>query len=76
MRTGPVLRNDEERDRGHFLAHALDACRMVSRTATAAGIPHYISPHSLWPAAITNALDAGVPLRDSQILARHAAPTP
>jgi integrase/recombinase XerD len=25
--------------------------------------------------AITNALDAGVPLRDAQILARHADPT-
>ena len=32
------------------------------------------SPHSLRHAAITNALDAGVPLRDAQILARHADP--
>src|SRR6185436_15734488 len=31
-------------------------------------------PHSLRHAAITNALDAGVPLRDAQILARHADP--
>lgn len=31
-----------------------------------------ISPHSLRHASITNALDAGVPLRDAQILARHA----
>jgi integrase len=30
--------------------------------------------HSLRHAAITNALDAGVPLRDAQILARHADP--
>jgi integrase/recombinase XerD len=30
------------------------------------------SHHSLRHAAITNALDAGVPLRDAQILARHA----
>jgi integrase/recombinase XerD len=29
---------------------------------------------SLRHAAITNALDAGVPLRDAQILARHANP--
>ena len=34
--------------------------------------PH--QPHSLRHAAITNALDAGVPLRDAQILARHADP--
>ncbi|HEY5178682.1 MAG TPA: tyrosine-type recombinase/integrase [Dermatophilaceae bacterium] len=48
--------------------------RMVARIAKAAGIPRHISPHSLRHAAITNALDAGVPLRDAQILARHADP--
>ena len=36
--------------------------------------PRHISLHSLRHAAITNALDAGVPLRDAQILARHADP--
>ena len=36
--------------------------------------PRHISPHSPRHAAITNALDAGVPLRDAQILARHADP--
>jgi len=51
-----------------------DAYRMVTRIAKAAGIPRQISPHSLRHAAITNALDAGVPLRDAQILARHADP--
>jgi integrase/recombinase XerD len=51
-----------------------DAYRMVLRIAKAAGIPRHISPHSLRHAAITNALDAGVPLRDAQILARHADP--
>ncbi|MGW5237674.1 tyrosine-type recombinase/integrase [Monashia sp. NPDC004114] len=51
-----------------------DAYRMVSRIAKAAGISRHISPHSLRHAAITNALDAGVPLRDAQILARHADP--
>jgi integrase/recombinase XerD len=51
-----------------------DVYRMVARTAKAAGIPRHISPHSLRHAAITNALDAGVPLRDAQILARHADP--
>ena len=51
-----------------------DACRMVARIAKAAGMSRHISPHSLRHAAITNALDAGVPLRDAQILARHADP--
>ena len=51
-----------------------DVYRMVARIARAAGIPRHISPHSLRHAAITNALDAGVPLRDAQILARHADP--
>ena len=51
-----------------------DVYRMVARIATVGGIPRHISPHSLRHAAITNALDAGVPLRDAQILARHADP--
>ena len=51
-----------------------DAYRMVTRVAKAGGIPRHISPDSLRHAAITNALDAGVPLRDAQILARHADP--
>lgn len=51
-----------------------DAYRMIQRIAKAAGLPRHISPHSLRHAAITNALDAGVPLRDAQILARHADP--
>ena len=51
-----------------------DGYRMVARIAKTAGIPRHISPHSLRHAAITNALDAGVPLRDAQILARHADP--
>lgn len=51
-----------------------DIYRMVQRIASAAQIPRHISPHSLRHAAITNALDAGVPLRDAQILARHADP--
>lgn len=51
-----------------------DAYRMVQRIAKSAGISRHISPHSLRHLAITNALDAGVPLRDAQILARHADP--
>ncbi|WP_183095964.1 tyrosine-type recombinase/integrase [Nocardioides stalactiti] len=51
-----------------------DIYRMVQRIARASNIPRHIGPHSLRHAAITNALDAGVPLRDAQILARHADP--
>ena len=48
--------------------------RDVYRIVTVAGIARHISLHSLRHAAITNALDAGVPLRDAQVLARHADP--
>ncbi|WP_343047891.1 tyrosine-type recombinase/integrase [Nocardioides daedukensis] len=51
-----------------------DAYRMVARITRVAGIPRHISPHSLRHAAITNALDAGVPLRDAQILAPPRGP--
>jgi site-specific recombinase XerC len=47
---------------------------MVARIANAAGIARHVSPHPLRHGAITNALDPGGPLRDAQILARHAGP--
>ncbi len=84
--TVPVLRVLEacrgERKTGRLILRPVsgkpidrrDAYRIVTRVAKAAGIPRHISPHSLRHAAITNALDAGVPLRDAQILARHADP--
>jgi hypothetical protein len=43
-------------------------------TRKSAKIPRHISLHSQWHAAITDALDAGVPLRDAQTLARDAHP--
>ncbi len=54
-----------------------DAYRVVARIAKAAGIPRHISPHSLrrTPPSPTPC-DAGVPLREAQILARHADPRP
>ena len=82
--TVPVLRVLEacrgERTEGRLILRPLtgnpidrrDCYRMIARIAKAAGIARHISPHSLRHAAITNALDAGVPLRDAQILARHA----
>jgi integrase len=57
--------------------HRLDrhaATRTVRRVAKRAGITKRISPHSLRHSFITAALDAGVPLRDVQIAARHADP--
>lgn len=66
---GPLLlsRSGRRMDR-----HA--ATRIVQRVAKAAGITKHLSPHSLRHAFITTALDAGVPLRDVQIAARHADP--
>ena len=67
--TGPVLltRTGRRLDR-----HA--ATRIVRRLAKRAGVTKHISPHSLRHSFITAALDAGVPLRDVQIAARHADP--
>jgi integrase/recombinase XerD len=50
------------------------ATRIVRRLAKKAGVTKHISPHSLRHSFITAALDAGVPLRDVQIAARHADP--
>lgn len=50
------------------------ATRIVRRLAKRAGVTKRISPHSLRHSFITAALDAGVPLRDVQIAARHADP--
>ncbi|GAB2762207.1 tyrosine-type recombinase/integrase [Nocardioides pakistanensis] len=50
------------------------AARMVKTIAKKAGIKKTLSPHSLRHSFVTNALDAGVPLRDVQIAARHSDP--
>ena len=50
------------------------AARIVRRLAKRAGVAKHISPHPLRHSFITAALDAGVPLRDVQIAARHADP--
>lgn len=50
------------------------ANRIVKRLCKKAGITKRISPHSLRHSYITAMLDAGVPLRDVQIAARHADP--
>jgi integrase len=67
--TGPLLRS---RSGQRLDRHG--ATRIVRRLARHAGIAKHISPHSLRHSFITAALDAGVPLRDVQIAARHADP--
>lgn len=70
-----------DRTRGPLLVRAsgdqLDrrtADRWVKSLAKRAGIAKRISPHSLRHSFVTNALDAGVPLRDVQYGARHSDP--
>lgn len=50
------------------------AARVVARLVKKVGIRKHISPHSLRHSFITACLDAGVPLRDAQIAARHSDP--
>lgn len=50
------------------------AARVVTRVTAAAGVDKKVSPHDLRAAAITCALDSGIPLRDVQTMARHADP--
>jgi integrase/recombinase XerD len=66
---GPLLRT---RTGARMDRHA--AARIVRRTAKTAGIPRRVHPHVLRHAFVTTLLDAGVPLRDVQIAARHADP--
>lgn len=46
----------------------------VARLCKAAGINKHITPHGLRHSFVTACLDAGVPLRDVQIAARHSDP--
>lgn len=50
------------------------AALAITRLCKAAGITKKISPHSLRHSYVTACLDAGVPLRDVQIAARHSDP--
>jgi integrase/recombinase XerD len=50
------------------------AGRAVRKVARRAGIGKVVTPHTLRHAFITDALDAGVPLRDVQEAASHADP--
>ncbi|WP_284984309.1 tyrosine-type recombinase/integrase [Arthrobacter sp. efr-133-TYG-118] len=50
------------------------AALAVARLCKKAGIAKKISPHSLRHSYVTACLDAGVPLRDVQVAARHSDP--
>ncbi|MDV6267095.1 tyrosine-type recombinase/integrase [Rhodococcus globerulus] len=50
------------------------ADRVVKRLAKKAGITKSVSPHLLRHGYVTASLDAGIPLRDVQIMARHSDP--
>lgn len=67
--SGPLIRkaNGERQNRG-------GAYWWVRQIARDAGIEGRVHPHALRHAAITAALDAGVPLRDAQVFARHSDP--
>ena len=67
--SGPLLTRDD----GQQLDRRT-AARWVKALAKRAGITKRISPHSLRHSMVTNALDAGVPLRDVQVAARHSDP--
>lgn len=71
-----------ERSHGEYLLVRVDgrpldrnaAARIVARLCRKVGIRKHITPHSLRHSFVTAALDAGVPLRDVQIAARHSDP--
>lgn len=68
-KTGPLItrRDGKQMDRN-------TAYRRVHTLARKAGLSAKVHPHTLRHAAITAALDAGAPLRDAQIFARHSDP--
>ena len=65
---GPILRRRDEQRLDRRTAH-----RWVPSTGKRGGLGA-VHPHMLRAAFIMAALDAGVPLRDVQIAARHADP--
>jgi integrase/recombinase XerD len=66
---GPILRRKDGKRLDRRTAH-----RWVQSIGKRAGLPS-VHPHMLRSAFIMAALEAGVPLRDVQIAARHAEPT-
>jgi site-specific recombinase XerD len=64
---GPLL---TRRDGSRMTRRSAD--RVVKRVARAAGITMTVSPHTFRHSMIVNAIDAGVPIREVQLAARHA----
>lgn len=48
------------------------AARVIARLAKQAGIERTVTPHWLRHAYVSNALDAGIPIEDVSLGARHA----
>lgn len=67
---GPLLL----RNKGGKPVNRKSAAMTVERLCKAAGIKKNVTPHGLRHSFVTAALDAGVPLRDVQIAARHSDP--
>lgn len=68
--SGPLLLRRKSGEPMNRKAAAL----AVERLCKKAGITKKISPHSLRHSYVTACLDAGVPLRDVQVAARHSDP--
>lgn len=66
---GPLIQSASGGHLDRRVAH-----RWVVAVARRAGITKHVHPHTLRHAFVTACLDAGVPLRDVQIAARHADP--
>ncbi|MGM9473203.1 tyrosine-type recombinase/integrase [Pseudarthrobacter sp. YS3] len=68
--SGPLLL----RNKGGGPVNRKSAALTVQRLCRKAGIKKNVTPHGLRHSFVTAALDAGVPLRDVQIAARHSDP--
>lgn len=64
---GPLIRTRTGRRADRNAAY-----KWIAVMARDAGMPEGMHPHTLRHSAVTAALDAGVPLRDAQVFARHS----
>ena len=67
--TGPVVLTKAGKQQNRRGAYG--RCKILVKRA---GLPVGTHPHTMRHAAITAALDAGAPLRDAQVFARHSDP--
>ena len=71
---GPILQRPERGPLPERPWTRRAAALAITRLCRAAGIDKPISPHSLRHTFVTLGLDAGIPLRDMQVAARHSDP--